>query len=262
MSTEGRFLFLGTGSSGGVPAIGCTCAVCISSNPKNTRFRSSGLLTIGSSHLLVDVGTDVRMQCLAHHISSVDALFITHSHYDHIGGLEEMRAFTLHKGASLPCFISESDLRNIKKLFYYHFFEIDSVSNRAAKIDYRVLSGSSGHFSFEGVRLEYVQYFQGSMSVLGFRLGSFAYLTDLKTYPEDLIERLQGVQVLVTSALRFDPSKVQMNVDEAVDFIGKIGPQCAYITHMSHELEYEALSAHLPSHIRPAYDGLEISFLY
>lgn len=257
---KGSFLFLGTGSSGGVPVIGCHCRVCESNDKKNKRLRSSGLLTIGSNRLLIDVGPDFRAQALEYDLRFIDGLFITHTHYDHVGGLEELRAYTLKSGVPLPCYLSESSLKSIKKLFYYHFVDNDANSNRIAEFDYRLLEGASGKFSFYDAQIEYLHYRQGTMSVLGFRIGSFAYLTDLKEYPEELKKKLNGVDVLVLSALRFGTSKVQMNVDEAVEFIESVHAKSAYLMHMSHELEYAHVKALLPSHIQPAYDGLEIEF--
>lgn len=260
MGPSGHFLFLGTGSSGGVPVVGCHCSVCTSLHPKNRRFRSSGLLTLGNKSLLVDVGPDFRMQALRHDVCSLDGVFITHTHYDHIGGLEELRVFTLKTDKQLPCFISEESFSSIQKLFYYHFQARDVGSNRTAEFDYHILKGAFGVFSCLDTSFEYFCYKQGNMPVLGFRVGSFAYVTDLKECGEDIKERLKGIEVLVTSALRFGQSTFQMNVDEAVDFIQSVQAKRAYLMHMSHEIEYEYLSSLLPKHIEPAYDGLKIDF--
>jgi phosphoribosyl 1,2-cyclic phosphate phosphodiesterase len=256
----GQFLFLGTGSSAGVPVIGCHCAVCASSHVKNKRLRSSGILSIGHKKLLVDAGPDFRQQAIQNDISSLDALFLTHTHYDHVGGLEELRAFTLKNDISLPCFLSEESYESVRKLFYYHFQEKNPLNNRTAEFDYRLLKGSSGQFSCLDETFEYIHYRQGSMPVIGFRVGSFAYLTDLKEYSQELVEKVRGVDVLVTSTLRFGHSKVQMDVDEAVDFIKVIGAKKAYLMHMSHEIDYDYLASLLPQSIEPAYDGLKISF--
>ena len=258
--TIGQFLFLGTGSSSGVPVIGCSCSVCTSQNSKNNRLRSSGLLTIGHKRLLVDVGPDFRQQALSYGITSLDALFLTHTHFDHVGGLEELRAFTLKSSRKLPCYLSEESFESVQKLFYYHFHEKDEVSNRRAEFEYHLLKGLHGSFSCLGESFEYFHYIQGNMPVLGFRVGSFAYVTDLKDYSKKMIEHLKGVDILVTSALRFEHSKVQMNVDEAVAFIQAVNAKKSYLMHMSHELEYEKLKALLPGTIEPAYDGLKISF--
>lgn len=260
MTRVGQFLFLGTGSSGGAPVIGCRCSVCTSSHPRNKRLRSSGLLSIGHKKLLVDAGPDFREQALRYNISSLDALFLTHTHYDHVGGLEELRAFTLKSDRRLPCFLAEESFESIQKLFYYHFREKESVSNRTAEFDYRVLPGSSGTFRCMDESFEYIHYTQGSMPVLGFRVGSFAYVTDIKEYSDVCLEKVRGVDILVTSALRFGHSRVQMNVDEAVDFIEAVGAKKAYLMHMSHEIDYEYLAALLPPSIEPAYDGSTIAF--
>lgn len=260
MTHTGHFLFLGSGSSGGVPVVGCSCNVCTSPEAKNKRLRSSGVLTLDGHSLLIDAGPDFRQQALAYHITAIDSLFVTHTHYDHIGGLEELRVFTLKNEQSMPCYLSQDSFSNIQKLFYYYFQKNETHANRKAEFDFRVLEGDSGSFALGEAIVHFMRYHQGSMSVLGLRVGDFAYLTDMSKYNDTLVQQLVGVRVLVIAALRYGRSRVQMNVDEACAFAASIGAKETYLMHMSHEIEYNELISRLPPNIMPAYDGLQISF--
>ena len=260
MSCTGQFLFLGTGSSSGVPVVGCSCKVCSSTNPKNQRLRSSGLLSFQNHSLLIDPGPDFRQQALRYKIASLDSILVSHTHYDHIGGLEELRVFTLNRTSPLPCYLSSESLESVKKMFYYHFLKKEKHFNYRAEFNFHVLEGDSGAFAVGDALIRYMKYQQGGTAVLGFRVGDFAYITDLKEYDESLLHDLHGVKTVVTSALRFTKSRLQMNVDEAVSFINAVGAKEGYISHMSHDIDYDVLTSRLPPHIKPAYDGLQLTF--
>ena len=257
----GRFLFLGTGASSGVPVIGCSCAVCTSSNKKNRRLRASAYISFSDKHLLVDAGPDIRQQALLYKIRNVDALLLTHTHYDHIGGLEEMRVFNFLQQKTIPCFLSRESELAAKKLFYY-LFEKGSKNGRAftAALNFHKLKGRSGKVVCEGLEVEYFGYSQGHMQVTGYRFGDLAYVTDIKHYDKKIFDHLQGLSTLIISALRFIPAPLQFTVDEAIDFAKKAGAKKTYLMHLSHEVEYKHLQTLLPESFFPAYDGLEIPF--
>lgn len=255
-------LFLGTGASSGCPVIGCSCATCLSQDPKNTRLRASALVRVHGKTLLIDAGPDMRKQALEYNIRSLDGLLITHSHFDHVGGLEELRIYNCMQQKPIPCLLSDASFSAIQKQFYYLFEPKNPSMNFTSQFDFHPQQDERGHLLFCGVQVRYFSYRHAGIKVLGYRFGDLAYITDIKEYPETLFEELQGVSTLVLSALRFGKSALQFSVDEACDFANKVGAKTTYLMHMSHEVEYHHIQTLLPDTIRPAYDGLEIEFEY
>lgn len=258
--TFGTLQFLGTGASAGVPIIGCSCATCTSKNEKNQRFRTSAIINVNGSSILIDAGPDLRMQALNYGIKRVDALLISHSHYDHIGGLEELRIFNFYQKAPISCVVSDETLSDLKQLFYYLFS--NRVESKNSKFDFIELKNPSGEFTICNIPIRYYTYYQKSMKVLGYRFGDLAYITDIKDYDEGIFEFLSGVSTLVISALKFTPSALHLSIDEAVDFVEKVSPKRSYFIHISHDIEYEHASCLLPQGIELAYDGLKIPLYY
>ena len=248
--------FLGTGASSGVPVIGCSCAVCLSTEPKNRRLRSAALLSYSDKKYLIDAGPDIRQQALERHIDRVDGLILTHTHYDHLGGLEDLRIFNYKQQAPIPCVLSKQSLHEVKSQYHYHFKENSDGSNHTAKFDFIPLPHDHGTAAVGDLSFSYTTYKQGSMPVLGLRFGDLAYLTDIKTYDVSLYDFLKGVKTLVISALRFTPSTLHFTIDEAVDFVKEISPHRAYFIHLSHEIDYNHASTLLPKGMHIAYDGL------
>jgi phosphoribosyl 1,2-cyclic phosphate phosphodiesterase len=251
-------LFLGTGASLGVPIIGCSCAVCTSKDSKNKRLRTAALLKIPGKQILIDSGPDFREQALRHEIKNLDGLIITHAHYDHIGALDEMRVFALQGHLSIPSLASNHTIEGICTRFPYFLKQIEK--KQMAQFDWSILSHDAGALSFLGLHVRYVSYEQAHMPVNGFIFGDLAYFTDVKDYTEDLIESLQGVEKLVINALKYTPSPFHLSIDEAIEFGSKAGVKEIWLTHMSHELDFEKTASYLPSHVHLAYDGLEIPF--
>lgn len=258
---HGTLLFLGTGSSAGVPVIGCHCPVCSSKDPKNRRQRASVLLKCQEKTLLIDAGPDFRQQALTYDIQRIDGVLLTHTHYDHVGGLEELRIYNFRQEEAIPCLLSSSSLLEIKKLFYFLFEEDGEMKNHKSKFNFTELKEEKGDVLFCGFPFRYFSYLQGGMKVLGYRLGDLAYVTDIKNYSETIFEELKGVSSLVLSALRFTNSQIQFSIDEAIDFAEKVGAKKTYLMHMSHDIEYHHLLTLLPPSITLAYDGLEVPFL-
>jgi phosphoribosyl 1,2-cyclic phosphate phosphodiesterase len=257
---EGSFLFLGTGSSSGIPVIGCTCKVCTSDNPKNKRLRSSALVQFGEKNYLIDAGPDIRAQALQYHINKLDGLILTHTHFDHIGGLEELRIYNFKQQHALPCLLSSESLLDIKQLFYYLFAEKAEGQNYTSQYDFITHAEKQGKLDFHGLPVRFMNYYQGGMKVMGLRFGDLAYLTDIKTYSEDLFEFLKGVNTLIVSALRFTPSQLHLSIDEAIDFAMRVGAKESYFMHLSHDIEHAHVSSLLPKGIYLAYDGLKLKF--
>lgn len=259
---QGEFLFLGSGASAGVPMIGCHCPVCSSTHPRNKRLRPSGLVTVNGKKLLIDTGPDFRAQALAHQIDHLDGVLLTHAHFDHVAGLDELRAYYLLYRQPLLVLASSSTLKELKRRFDYIFREKSWGISLAVQLHFVELEDERGVVDFAGVSIRYFSYIQGDMVVNGFRFGEFAYVSDIRQFPETIFEDLQGVRILIVSALRSEPSFLHFSVEEAIAFSRKVGAEKTYFTHISHELEYEATQAILPEGFFLGYDGLKVEFIY
>ncbi|HSX37973.1 MAG TPA: MBL fold metallo-hydrolase [Chlamydiales bacterium] len=252
------FLFLGTGASAGVPVIGCKCAVCHSSSAKNHRLRPSGLLKIGKSLILIDVGPDFRQQALRAGIDRLDAVLLTHTHFDHIAGIDELRVFYLRQNTPLPLLLSKESFEELKIRYYYLMNPIQPSSSLTAQLDPCILPKKRGEIDFARIKIRYFSYFQGEMLVTGYRIGDFAYVSDICTYHETIFEDLSGVKVLVVSALQKEKARWMFTVDEAAEFSRQVGVTSTWLTHVNHDIDDETDSHQLPEGIQFAYDGLEI----
>lgn len=248
-------LFLGSGGSMGVPVVSCKCKVCRSDSLFNKRLRPSALLKIGKKQFLLDAGPDFRMQALRYGIDHLDGLLLTHTHFDHIGGLDDLRAFYFLQDKSISCLLSKETCEEVKRCFHYFFHE-----SKCAWLKFQLLKKDFGPVEFEGVHFECVTYFQAEMKVTGYRFDKFAYISDIRDYDESVIEGLKGVDILILSALRYTPTKVHFSIDEAIHFSRKVGAKKTFITHIAHDLEHDETNARLPGDVRLAYDGLEIKF--
>lgn len=247
----GRFLFLGSGGSMGVPVIACTCAVCTSNSPSNKRLRSSGLLQVGGKTILIDAGPDFREQALKYHVNHLDGILLTHTHFDHIGGIDDLRVYYFMLHQRLPCLLSQETFDELK--IRYHYL-MDT------QLDFQILKDDFGKVDFQGIPLCYFSYSQAGMKVTGYRVGTFAYVSDIRKYSDEVLEALQGVEILVLSALRFSASEMHFSVDEAIAFARKVGAKKTWLTHIAHDLDHEKTNELLPPDIRMGYDGLEITF--
>lgn len=260
MKAEAQLLFLGTGGSMGIPVIGCHCDVCLSDSPYNRRLRTSALLMVKGQHILIDAGPDFRIQALKHEINRLDGVLFTHTHYDHTAGIDELRVYYMHHQSMIPCLLSEITAHELTRRFHYLFTNQTSVNQLTTKIVLHTLEGEKGSVIFLGMKVGYVTFEQAGMLVNGFRFGNLGYISDIKNYPETIFDDLDGVETLVLSALRFQPSPLHFTIDEAVVFAQRLGIKKTWLTHIAHEVDHEATNVDLPSNIQLAYDGLSIPF--
>lgn len=255
-STFVRVLFLGTGTSHGVPMIGCDCDVCTSSDPRDKRSRPSILLDVDDgSRVLVDTTPDLRSQALAHDIRRVDAILFTHSHADHVMGLDEIRRYNMMMRTSMPIFADAGTLGDLRRTFAY-IFESDAPKGGGVP-DVR-LYPIAGPFCLGRQEIVPVPIRHGPWNILGFRLGGFAYLTDCNGIPDSSLALLGGLDTLVLDALRKRPHPTHFTIDEAVEMAGRIGARRTLFTHIAHELGHAATCASLPEGMALAHDGLRI----
>lgn len=257
---KNRCTFLGTGSSAGVPVIGCTCGVCLSENPRDKRLRASVLLEIDGKNFLIDAGPDLRTQALLYHIDRLDGVLFTHAHFDHLGGADDLRAYYFLTGEPVSCLTSQATLKEFSTRYPYLFEPANGTASYKAQLKFQVLPADRGQVDFIGVPVGYTSYEQCGMKVSGFRFGSFAYVSDIHDYPDTIYEDLKGVETLVVSALRFTPSIFHFSIDEAVEFAHRVRAKRTFLTHLAHEVEHDRADAYLSDSVQLAYDGLVLSF--
>jgi phosphoribosyl 1,2-cyclic phosphate phosphodiesterase len=250
-----RITFLGTGTSSGVPMIGCTCAVCQSTDPRDQRLRPSIYVDVpGRAGILVDTGTDLRQQALTHKIARVDAILYTHAHADHVMGLDDVRRFNFMQGGAIPCYANETTWESLRSTFAYVF---DPKPRKEGGGVPKLLANTvDGPFEVAGLRIVPVPLWHGSLPILGYRFGSFAYLTDCNRLGDEAWGLVEGVETLVIDALRTRPHSTHFTIDEAIAAAAKIGARRTYFTHMCHDVSYAETSARLPAGVELAYDGL------
>ncbi|HEX2923994.1 MAG TPA: MBL fold metallo-hydrolase [Chloroflexota bacterium] len=247
--------FLGTGTSHGVPAIGCRCPVCTSDDPRNNRYRCSILLQYGGHNVVVDTATEFRLQAIRIGLDRLDAVLFTHSHADHIGGLDDLRSFSDRLGAAIPCYGSAECLDDIRHRFDYIFKETQ-LGGGKPRLDMHPVDGP---FELFGLRIVPVPVYHGRLLVLGFRFGRTAYVTDCNSIPEGSEEMLKGLDVLVLDALRWRSHPTHFNVEEALAEVAKLRPRHTYFTHLTHDLDHATTNAQLPQGVELAYDGLTLA---
>lgn len=246
---------LGSGTSSGVPTIGCPCEVCHSPDPRDRRLRPSILIRYDGRAVLIDTTPDFREQALRFRIERIDAILYTHSHADHILGLDDVRPFNYRQRAAIPIYGMAETLDSIQRVFRYAFEE-GSHNTAVPRLDLHPLNGDG--FELFGLRFTPVRVVHGNGTVLGFRFGDAAYLTDHSDIPEESKAKLHGLDVLFLDALRHRPHPTHSTVEKSLETVRELTPRRAYFTHICHDLGHQATEASLPAGVHLAYDGLEI----
>jgi phosphoribosyl 1,2-cyclic phosphate phosphodiesterase len=258
---------LGSGTSHGVPAIGCDCDVCRSTDPRDRRSRPSIRLELAGSEsdppfaqavrsILIDTSTDLRLQALANHVRRVDAILFTHSHADHVLGLDETRRFNQIQKSAIPCYASEDTVVDLRRMFQYIFGPVRQVGGGIPQLR---LFPIGGPFTMGGVEIVPIPLWHGRLPVLGYRVGPFAYMTDCNRIPDEawpLLTADGGVRVMIIDALRERKHPTHFAVSEALEVVERLCPERAYFTHICHDLPHAATCARLPAGVELAYDGL------
>lgn len=249
-----KLIFLGTGTSTGNPEIGCHCEVCTSKDPRDWRLRASILVETEGKKILIDCGPDFRWQMLSNRIEHLDAVLITHEHYDHVGGLDDLRPFCREKGVDIYAedYVAEAIRTRIPYAFRAHKYP------GVPKLELHPVPLHP--FEVAGVRIIPIRVMHGKLPIYGYRIGNMAYLTDVKSIPEEEYARLEGLDVLVLDALRAEPHPSHESLGEALAQVERIRPKETYLIHMSHRIGLHALvEKELPPHIHYAYDGLTVT---
>lgn len=250
-------IFLGTGTSIGVPVVGCGCPTCTSPDPRNNRLRCALVLGLPEGNLLVDTPPDLRTQLLREKIGLVHSTLYTHDHADHVFGLDDLRLFPYYLGHPLPIYCEEQVEDRIRKSFDYAFVpEAATYGGGVPQIEFRRITTEP--FDVLGTRITPIRLVHGRFRVLGFRYGNIAYCTDTNQIPPESWPLLEGLDVLVLDALRQKPHSTHFSLDEAVAVAQRVGAKRTLLTHMSHDLEHVATNAALPPGIELAYDGLRL----
>lgn len=249
-----KLTVLGSGTSTGVPVLGCHCAVCSSTDPRNNRTRCSALLEWSGYKVLIDTATDFRQQALREGIEQVDSVLYTHAHADHVHGIDDLRTFTLRTGNAIPIYAARGVLDRIQGLFSYVFSDAEAPGYRP-RLQVNEVAGS---FQLFGQKVTPIPLVHGRGESLGYRIGSLAYVVDCSAIPKSSRELLQDLDVLVIDALRFREHESHFSIAEAIEVAGQLKVPRTLLTHLTHDIDYQRHSAGLPEGVEFAYDGQSI----
>lgn len=252
-----QLTLLGVGSSAGTPVIACRCDTCLSTNPRNKRTRCSMLVTSDTGeNILIDTGPDLRIQSLRENIGRVDAVLYTHTHADHLNGIDDLRSFCQIQRKQIPLYGGHETMENIKSRFGYTLREPGDFW------DLPVLKAHTVSDAFEifGLKITPIPVQHGRVEIFGYRINNVAYLTDVSEIPDSSLALLDGLDVLFLDCLRYKPHFTHINLEQSLVYASRIQAKQTYLIHMTHEMEYEALGTQLPESVAVGYDGLSLSF--
>ncbi|MGH7559453.1 MAG: MBL fold metallo-hydrolase [Gemmatimonadales bacterium] len=254
-----RLTLLGTGTSFGVPQIGCECGVCRSSDPKDRRTRTAALLESEDTAILIDTPPELRLQLLAAGTRRLDAVLYTHEHADHVGGIDDLRIFSVRRPEPLPLYGAPPVLEFLRSSYRYIFDDATPVyaGTSRPRLTLRTLEASRP-LDIAGVPVLPIQFEHGHEGVMGFRFGAVAYLTDVKRVPDEAREQLRNLEILVLNALWWRPHPTHLSIPEAIDTARALGARRTVLTHLTHETGHADLASRLPPGVEPGYDGLSL----
>jgi len=250
-----KIVLLGTGTSHGIPMIACDCPVCKSADPRDKRTRPSVLVQYAGKSVLIDTTPELRLQCLACGIKRVDAVLFTHTHADHVVGLDDLRRFNDILGGPLPCYGSAATLRDLKRMFGYAFEEDPSYPSAKPLLQAVEVRGP---FELFGRTVTPIELLHGTLPILGWRIGNFAYCTDCSDIPAKSMRLLEGLDLLVLDALRIRPHPTHFHLAQAIEWAGRIAARRTLFTHIAHEILHADVESRLPDGMELAYDGLTV----
>lgn len=249
-----RLTLLGTGTSHGVPVIGCECPVCNSTDTRNRRMRTSAFVEVNGVHLLIDSATELRLQARVNNVSRIDAVLYTHYHADHVHGIDDLKVFNYVLGGPLACFGNADTGYWLKRRFDFAFAGTPWIG----AIPHLTWQDVDGPFVAHGVEVVPVPLRHGRIMATGYRIGDMAYLTDCNGIPESSMRLLHGLEVLVLDALRYRPHPTHFNIAQALEVVQELRPRQTYFTHLTHDLDHVCVNAELPTGVELGYDGLTL----
>lgn len=254
----GKLIFLGTGTSTGIPEIGCSCNTCCSPDTRDKRFRASALVQYGGEDILIDCGPDVRSQLLAADCHNIDRILLTHEHYDHTGGIDDMRPLFRDK-PEVPVYAESNVIRAIQLRLPYAF--VEKPYPGVPHIVTHEIEAGKDIILKDNHCAEPFRVLHGRLPIVGYKFGNLAYITDCKTLPPETIEKIKGIKVLVINALRLYEHMAHLSLSEALELIDLIRPERAYLTHFAHTFgTHTTIEGYCPEGVYPAFDGLEVDF--
>jgi phosphoribosyl 1,2-cyclic phosphate phosphodiesterase len=251
-----KFTLLGTGTSTGVPTIGCKCGTCKSSDPRDKRLRCSLLIQTKDTSIVIDTTPDFRQQMLTNNVDELDAIIYTHSHYDHVSGFDDIRAYNFTLNKSIDIFANELTFHRLKINFEYAFYEPEQLGGGVPLINQKIIDNEP--FYINEIEFIPILMFHGKMEVLGFRIGNFAYCTDTNNIPEESMNKLKNLEFLVLDGLRYTPHPTHFSLNESLEVIEQLKPKQAFITHISHQIKHSECELFLPENVYLGFDGLEL----
>ena len=249
-------LFLGSGTSTGVPSLCCDCDVCRSTDPKNKRLRSSILVRNENNNLLIDTSTDLRQQCLVNNITNINHVLYTHHHADHVHGIDELRSFNFFNNTVIPCYGNKNTIEKIKKNFNYIFNGTTQVGGGLPNLTLHTINGEV--FTLGEVCITPLNIIHGKLEILGYKLNNCAYITDCSGIPNETKRQLKNLDILILNALGFDPHPTHFSLNQSLDAVAELKPKRAIFTHINHKFDHAKVMAKLPKGVELAYDGMTI----
>lgn len=250
-----KVTILGSGTSSGVPVISCRCDTCLSDDTRDKRLRCSILIEIGDTNIVVDTSPDFRQQMLRENVNKLDAVIYTHHHFDHIGGFDDIRAFNFTTRKAFNIYANKKTLSNLKRAFVYAFEPPEQIGGGIPIINVHEIDFQPFHIN--EIKVEPIKVFHGKLEVIAYRINNFAYVTDTNYIPEDSIEKLKNLDVLILDALRYESHPTHFNVEQALEMVSILKPKKTYLTHIAHQIKHSELENKLPKNVEIAFDGIK-----